>query len=412
MEPRTLDALLAKPSHQHFGKVCRALDRLDDAELAAVMPSALERLAHWPDEIRSASVIRWKAFADDKREPAERWLWALFDDVFNPRLALLRRASLSYKLEYARDEEDPWTDDGWGKQTGESLMLALGRHLEPGFDFAPVVLSTEDEGTPFSDRTVETSGDPQRGVIHTSYTVEHACDYTSGSKYVLYGLGAGTALELEITHRSGAGTYAFEARGPAPAVLEVALAWTRIERSGPRQLDRESIAQIVARDKIRAALPAHTPAKGKEGADAGALSLHSSTGVDVLLDCEICPALDLETAQCKLEEVRGDYRICPRCLTVYLCRQQYDPPDFPPDWAVLAGVDTRGPPTPAEFRRLRPREAREQLKKTKWKKSFEENLLHLFKEMKTRLKRGSLSDDLRRYSIDSLADEGIRQLWG
>lgn len=172
--------------------------------------------------------------------------------------------------------------------------------------------------------------------------------------------------------------------------------------------EEAELRRLDSRDEIREALLAHKPATGNEAMYQRALELYTGTGVVGLLDCELCPGLDLETAQSKLEAVRGDYRICARCLTVYLCRERYGPPDFPPDWAVLAGVDTTSAPEEAEFRRLRPREAREQLRKTKWKAPFEKNLTFLFKEMKARLKVGTLSEDLRSYALDALADEGIK----
>lgn len=227
------------------------LDRVDDVVLASQLRSTLEKLAHWPKGLCSGEVCHcyWSSREEQeaKHGPVARWLWELFDGVFNPRLVVLEEASLTCELEYRRQEDDPLNRKGWGKQTQQSLALALARHLDPTFSYPHVLLSRNEERTPDTEEILERFGDDKTGFVHTEYAIEHAVDLTCGHRYEPYGLAVGTIVGLDIFTRSDSWTYKAWMSGPAPAILDLALAWGELLRSGPVILDGESIADIAAR---------------------------------------------------------------------------------------------------------------------------------------------------------------------
>jgi hypothetical protein len=255
----TINEILAEPSRAHFRQLALEVDRLDDKLIATRLHSVLQKLESWPKELRTGEVRhgRWSSKGEEeaKHGPVARWLWELFDGVFNPRLALLEEASLSSELEYLRGD----IEDGksWGKQTQESLALAVARHLDPDFAYPRALAGRDEDRTPDAETTVERFGDEKTGFVHTEYTIEHAADHTSGHRYAPYGLAADARVEVDIFTRSRSLTHKLWMRGPTPAVLDLALAWGELWSGGPVLLDSESIAEIAARrrDTITPASP-------------------------------------------------------------------------------------------------------------------------------------------------------------
>ena len=235
--------LLAEPSRASFRRLCEELDRVDATALAALLPSVIEQLARWPDNDRYGRVYRidsrwsqdYKAKAEAKDGPLARWLWELFDGVANPRLAVLRSAWLYFEIESAFDSWD-----------GEALVRAFGRFLDPEFAYPDTNRGSASERDPNGEQTLTRYGDEQRGLAHTSYTIEHAADSTDGDKYELYGLAAAT-VALDISRRFRSVSLKLDVTGCAPAVIDLALVWGELLRAGPSLLASESIAAIAAR---------------------------------------------------------------------------------------------------------------------------------------------------------------------
>jgi Zn-finger nucleic acid-binding protein len=248
MSSLTLSALLAEPSRANLRRLCEELDGVESAALAELLPSVIEHLARWPDDDRHGRVYRidsrwsqdYKAKAEADDGPVARWLWELFDGVADPRLAVLRSASLYCEIEPVLD---PWDGKDW---SGEALVRAFGRFLDPEFAYPDTNRGSASDRDPNGEQTLTRYGDEQRGLCHSSYTIEHAADSTCGDRYQLYGLAAANQVALDVSRRSSV-TYKLDISGSAPAVFDVALVWGELLRAGPALLATESIGAIAAR---------------------------------------------------------------------------------------------------------------------------------------------------------------------
>lgn len=235
--------------------LCDELEAVEDSALDALLPSVLARIESWPAHLRVGEVRRvqsselrdyWtRESAVKEHGPLGGWLWDLFDGRFNPRLAVLRRARLGCQNRFDPGTEDPW-EGKWGKQSAASLLLAIGRHLEPSFAYSHELYVEYGQTIPGEARKTSKYGDATRGFSDCEYTLEHAADDSLGNDYALYGL-QDAHVTLEIVGRSGAHTYDLWVSGAAPAVLELGLLWSELLAHGPALLDSAPIGEIVAK---------------------------------------------------------------------------------------------------------------------------------------------------------------------
>lgn len=133
----------APPTKTELRLLWDELEGVEDSALAGVLPSVLARIESWPAHERAGAVHRVQSCglgdygtresAVKEHGPLGGWLWDLFDGRFNPRLAVLCRARLVCQKRY--EPEDPW-EGKWGQQTVASVLLAMGRHLDPGFVYS------------------------------------------------------------------------------------------------------------------------------------------------------------------------------------------------------------------------------------------------------------------------------------
>ena len=250
MSKLRMPSLAAPPSAASFRQLCAELEAVTEGEIGAALPPVCAQLASWPPVVRRAH-LSWyegrdsgyfnKQRAVDEGGPLQRWLWELLDGVYNPRLVVLDSLSLSC---------DAWFPEGhwegkWGQQSDRSLVLALAQRFEPTFAI-PAQTGSSEERSPGYEHDYTTYGDRERGLVVDRYTVEHAGDYTFGYKYEVRGLCEHASVTFDSSSRSGNEHVELSAFGPAPAAIDVALAWGRVLVEGPQLLDLETVGQIGA----------------------------------------------------------------------------------------------------------------------------------------------------------------------
>ena len=235
---RAIETLLNRePSESRWRELCGHLaGMVDSVAIELGVLAVREQLQGWPARMRRAGSLG--SFA----EATAPWLARLFRGACDSRLELVGWAYVRHESEH-HPGEDRFLDnkDPYGLGPDFSTLIrpvvfAFARHLQP--DFAPpnVRLSCEGRVEPASGCgggfEAETWGDAERGLRWHAMITEHAADYSSDGAWTVYGLNEGLMLKVGDRER-GAGTYTFEAEGPTPEVLELALAWGELLRVGP-----------------------------------------------------------------------------------------------------------------------------------------------------------------------------------
>jgi hypothetical protein len=176
-------------------RLCEELERVAEASVAAELPRFLARADALPANQRHGELSRFTWSTRDEqvaeKGPAAGWLWDLFDGRFTPRLFMLTSAWLTWEQEFVGN---PWSGR-WGSVTAESLLVAMGRVLDPEFD--------------------------GRGFTNREYELEHAGDYSYGNEYELRDL-KDSLVSLDIALRSNY-TFRLYLKGPSPAVFGVSV---------------------------------------------------------------------------------------------------------------------------------------------------------------------------------------------
>ncbi len=194
-----------------------------EALVAALMPLSGAALDDALASLRSVST--WPASTRALRAD-HPWMTSLFAGVYDPRLALVGRAHARHTFRYTAREERVFPPMG-------ALIRRLARHLQPSFDPPRSILDAGNEITYASGCgggcAWETQGDERQGIRWRNDAVEHSADMEDAHTWVAYGMDDGCAVTLLHNDYFG-GTYQLDARGPAPAILEVATVWGEISR--------------------------------------------------------------------------------------------------------------------------------------------------------------------------------------
>ena len=194
-----------------------------EALVAALMPLSGAALDDALASLRGVSA--WPASTRALRAD-HPWLTSLFAGAYDPRLALVGHAHVRHTFRYTAREERVFPPMG-------ELIRRFARHLQPSFDPPRTVLDAGDEiryangcggGCAW-----ETQGDARQGIRRRNDAVEHSADMEDSHAWVAYGMDDGCAVTLLHNDYFG-GTRQLDARGPAPAILEVAMVWGELGR--------------------------------------------------------------------------------------------------------------------------------------------------------------------------------------
>lgn len=221
MTTHDLSHLASTVSEASWEALVAALTPLSGAALDDALAS-IRHVSTWP--------ARTRALRAD-----HPWITALFAGVFDPRLALVGCAHVKHTFQYSAREERVFPSMG-------EVIRRFARHLQPSFDPPRTILDAGDEIRYASGcgggRAWETQGDARQGIRWCDDAVEHSADMEDSHVWTAYGMDDGCAVTVHHNDYFG-GTYELDARGPAPAVLEIARVWGEISR---REV---SIADVV-----------------------------------------------------------------------------------------------------------------------------------------------------------------------